>query len=280
VTDLVVGATGFVGKPLVDHLRGKGRTVVCCETAPAPGVDEVLPLHDRQETTAVLLRLAPDRIFLVADAEGAADPWGQGDALYRHHAEGTLHVLLACRQHLPDRRVLYLSSAEVYGLVPREAMPLQEDRPLYPSDPYGSSKALAEELCCAFGREGRVQVVVQRFTAIARGESDPVIRSDAVEMSRDLIHVRDAVRALVGLLQEGESGQIYNVCSGTGRSLGALTRALLQAAGVTARLEPEDNPDPMASSLWSGDVRRLRDTLGWVPAPMGEDGIRDLLAGD
>lgn len=300
MTDLVVGATGFVGEPLVEHLRNKGRTVVSCETAPAPGVDEVLPLDDRQETTAVLQRLAPQRIFLVAEVEGAADPWGYGDALYRHHAEGTLHVLLACRRHLPGCRVLYLSSADVYGLVPREAMPLREDRPLYPSDPYGSSRALAEELCRAFGHEGRVYVVVarrfdltgpgitthaplaelvQRVLAVASGESSPVIRSDAVEMSRDLIHVRDAVRALDGLLQQGASGAVYNVCSGTGRSLGAVARALVHAAGVTASLEPGDNPDPMVSSLWSGDVRRLRDTLGWVPAPMGEDGIRDLLAG-
>jgi GDP-4-dehydro-6-deoxy-D-mannose reductase len=249
-------------------------------------------------TAEALQRLAPERIFLVAESEGADDPWKHGDALYRQHTQGTLHLLLACRRHLAGCRVLFLSTADVYGLVPREAMPLQEDRPLYPSDPFGSSQALAEELCRGFGHEGRVQVVVARrfdlagpgFTthaplallvervgAVARGDGEPLIRSESVEIQRDLIHVRDAVRALDGLLDEGVSGEVYNVCSGTGRSLGSVARSLAQAAGVAAVFEPTENPDPMHSTLWSGDVRRLQETLGWVPAPMGEDGIRDLL---
>ena len=89
--------------------------------------------------------------------------------------------------------------------------------------------------------------------------------------------LEDAVRALDGLLEEGLSGEVYNVCSGSARSLGTVARLMAQAAGVAARFEPMDNPDPMASSVWAGDVQRLQDTLGWVPAPMGEDGIRDLL---
>ena len=161
---------------------------------------------------------------------------------------------------LPDRHVV-----GCLGLAPAE--PLAEP-----------AAAVARSLARPIGTPPLAELV-QRVLAVARGETSPVIRSDVVEMSRDLIHVRDAVRALDGLLQQGASGVVYNVCSGTGRSLGAVVRALVHAAGVTASLEPVENPDPMLSSLWSGDVRRLRDTLGWVPAPMGEDGIRDLLAG-
>ncbi len=298
MTDLVVGASGFVGAPLVSHLRSRQRDVVRCDVHPADDLDELVALHDRGATAALIERVAPERVFLVAEAEDAVDPWAAGEALYRLRADGTAHLLLACRRHAPGCRVLYLSSARVYGLVPQEAMPLREDRPLYPSDPDGSSLALAERLCRAFGREGRIHVVVarhfdlagrgstthgpltalvERIVALSRGQGDALIRSDVVETSRDLIHVDDAVRALDGLLERGASGEVYNVCSGTGSSLGALARTLLGAAGVRARIEPSGSLPAMHSAVWQGDARRLEDALGWVPAPVGEDTVRDLL---
>ena len=99
-----------------------------------------------------------------------------------------------------------------------------------------------------------------------------------LEAVRDFTDVRDVVRAYWALLERGNSGEVYNVCSGRGRSIGDILRALLEISGVHVdlqvdreRLRPSDLPALV------GDPTRLREATGWEPRIPLERTFRDLL---
>jgi GDP-4-dehydro-6-deoxy-D-mannose reductase len=106
----------------------------------------------------------------------------------------------------------------------------------------------------------------RQIAEIEAGLRPPVIHVGNLEAVRDFTDVRDVVRAYWGLLQRGEAGQVFNVCSGRGRPIRDLLDILL------GRLRPADVP------VLIGDPARLQATTGWRPEIPIEKTLEDLLA--
>ncbi len=165
----LTGHEGFVGQTL--------RTWLAAPHASAPGIELVLP-QSRYDLTnpASLERALPDAfdfvIHLAAQSfvpESFRDPRHTFDVNFM----GTLNLFQALKNRGFAGRVLYVSSAEVYGQVPSAEMPIDESRPLEPRSPYGVSKVAAEALCGQWGRtEGLDVVVVRPFNHIGPGQTD------------------------------------------------------------------------------------------------------------
>lgn len=299
MTDLVVGAGGFVGPHLVRHLRGLGRDVVAADLHLADGIDETCDICDRASVDEVISQIQPERVFHLAAQSSPHDAWEQPELTFRVNVGGTLNVLLACREHAPGCRVLFVSTSTVYGQVPESAVPLVEQRQIYPPGPYESSKALAERLCEIVGWDDRIHVVItrsfnhtgpgqgtrfvvpifaRRVAEVALGHREPVIPTGNLAPQRDFTDVRDVVRAYVELLDRGANGGIYNVCSGVVRSVGSILEDLLRLAGVHAELAPD--PSLIREhdlAVLTGDTTRLREAIGWVPDPMGDRTLQPIL---
>jgi GDP-4-dehydro-6-deoxy-D-mannose reductase len=110
------------------------------------------------------------------------------------------------------------------------------------------------------------------------GIMEPVLRVGNLSVRRDYLDVRDAVRAYQRLLDVGENGTVYNVCSGEAHELGALVEALVALSGTGARTQVDpDRFRPADIPLLCGDPRRIR-TLGWSPAIPLQQTLTDLLA--
>jgi GDP-4-dehydro-6-deoxy-D-mannose reductase len=192
--------------------------------------------------------------------------------------------------------VVIAGSAHVYAPSPS---PLKESDPLAPASPYALSKLAQEQLALATADEDGVDVVVARsfnhtgarqspsFVApsiarqvalIERGAIDPVIRVGNLDAERDLMDVRDTVRAYAALMASGEAGQVYNVASGIARPVRHVLDALLARARVEIRVETD--PGRLRTNdipVLVGDASKLRQATGWQPHISFEQVIDDLL---
>jgi GDP-4-dehydro-6-deoxy-D-mannose reductase len=182
--------------------------------------------------------------------------------------------------------LLYVSSAEVYGVQPPESMPIRETCASNPANPYAGSKTAAEAIVLGEVRAFGIDAIVTRafnhigpgqherfavpafasqLAAIARG-AEPVMYVGNLEAKRDFLDVRDVVEAYAALAERGEAGEIYNVCSGTATSMRDILSELIRVAHVPvevradpARMRPSDVP------LLYGDNSKLRSATGWTP---------------
>lgn len=289
---LVTGASGFVGTYLVERLRAEGHGIVAAG-GPNETTEGILPIDlDDVETLDAAFDLAePDVVFHLAAQAFVPRAIEAPLETYRANVLGTVNVLAALRnaQRRFDRkiRLLCVSSAEVYGAQPPEAMPLAETTAPNPVNPYAASKAAAEAIVLGEARAFGVDAVVTRaFNHIGPGQSDrfvvpsfagqlaeiakggdPVLLVGNLGAKRDFLDVRDVVAAYVALAERGRSGGIYNVCSGTAVSVREILSELIRIAHVPvevredpARMRPVDVP------LLYGDNRKLQDEIAWTPA--------------
>jgi GDP-4-dehydro-6-deoxy-D-mannose reductase len=214
------------------------------------------------------------------------------------NAVGTLHVLEAARACPTPPRVLLTSSAEVYGAVVEDQLPVTETTPLAPVTPYAASKVAAEYLGVqAHLAHGLPVVRVRPFNHVGPGQSSSFVvaglaariveaaRAGAhtiavgnLEARRDLTDVRDIVRAYRLLVQSGTAGEVYNVCSGRDVAIAEIAARLLELAGAELQLVPDrDLMRPVDVPVVRGDPAKLHAATGWQPEFDLDTTLRDVL---
>lgn len=287
---LITGASGFVGRYLVDALRADDTEVFA---AGGPHDDDAyfaIDLLDVDTLHAAFDVAQPDVVFHLAAQAFVPRSVEAPQETYQINVIGTANVLAALRA-FRDRskrevRLLFVSSAEVYGIQPPDAMPLRESCAPNPTNPYAASKAAAEALVLGEVHSFGVDAVITRafnhigpgqsdrfvvpsfaaqLAAISRG-ADPVMLVGNLEPRRDFLDVRDVVEAYIGLARTGTRGEIYNVCSGSAISVREILGELIRIAHVPvevrtdpARMRPADVP------VLYGSNEKLRSSTGWSP---------------
>ena len=298
---LVTGADGFVGRHLCAYLRAAGDEVVETHGPRGEGISSSALHFDVANEAAVKAAVAeakPEGVIHLAGFSSVAKSHQNPPRVFAVNLQGTVHLLTAVRDDAPKARVLLVGSGEVYGPV-APGTRASEETPLVPLSPYAASKAAAELAGAQFHRNYGTQVVMARpfnhlgagqdptfvvpsfaaqIGAISQGKADPVLRTGNLDAVRDFSHVKDVVAAYRLLLTAGAAGQTYNICSGTGRTIGSLLEEMLQLAGVQARIELDParlRPSDIPSLVGSAD--RLR-ALGWEPQLTVTDALRDVLS--
>jgi GDP-4-dehydro-6-deoxy-D-mannose reductase len=284
---LITGATGFVGSRLVARIANAGAPPLCLVREAAgrsgrgvrtSGALEA-DLSRPEQVRRVVESAAPDRIFhLGAMADPRAcerDP----DAAMAVNAGGTQAVLEGAAA--VGARVLVVSSAAVYG-VGGEA--LDERLPPRPTSAYGRSKLAAERAAETAAARGLQVVIARPFNHSGPGQTTryvlpalaaEVLRALADERPvdtgnlfprRDFLHVDDVLDAYELLLDEGESGAVYNVCRGQGLSIGEALAGLQRRLGAVGQRTRSDPSRTRSDDIEAvvGDPSRLR-ALGWEP---------------
>jgi len=296
VTVLVTGADGFVGRWVVRALVAAGHAVVAAAgpgaTPPADlaalgGVRWVsLDLRDPVSVAALagercdaVLHLAG----LASGAEALRDPALAWDV----NAAGTARLLEALGRRRAagdgDPRVVVVSTAEVYGPCGRA---LTEADPVRPVSPYAASKAGMELAARETAARTGLRVVTARpFPHTGPGQDDRfvtaafarrlaaarqlrarVVKVGNLEVTRDLLDVRDVADAYLALLSAGTPGEAYNIASGTGVRLRELFDRLAGVLGVDAIPETDATlVRPHDVPFLVGDASKLRAATGWAP---------------
>ncbi|MBV9232816.1 MAG: GDP-mannose 4,6-dehydratase [Candidatus Eremiobacteraeota bacterium] len=294
---LVTGASGFVGKHLVEALRRAGAEVFCCG-GPRDGGD-YFPVDMRDVTTLerALAAGRPAVVFHLAAQTFVPQALESPLESYDVNAMGTARLAEAVHRWGGAPRIVFTSTAEVYGPRDPSEYPLREHLAPRPINPYGAGKAAAEAMLRAAERSFGLDVVIARsfnhigpgqgehfavasfaaqLAGIARGASPQLLVGD-LAAARDFLDVRDVVDAYVALARDGERGEAYNVCSGRAVAMRDILRELIGLARVP--VEVREDPRRMRASetpLSVGDPSKLRDRTGWTPKVALTQSLRDV----
>jgi GDP-4-dehydro-6-deoxy-D-mannose reductase len=292
VRALITGAGGFVGHHLARHLEAAGDDVVGTDRS-HDGCD----ILDAPALLELFRRVRPVAVYHLAGASDVGGSWSTPQATFRANAEGTLNILWAARETEVDR-VLTVGSADVYGKVDPVDLPLTESAPLKPVSPYAASKVAADYVALqSFLGFGQDVVRARPFNHLGPGQTDRFVapalagRIAANERSgetkvkvgnlspkRDFTDVRDVVRAYRLLMERGEPGEVYNVCSGVDLAVQDLADQLLAQARIPLRFETD--PEllrPVEVPVLRGSYQRLHEATGWKPEIPISQTLTDLL---
>ena len=287
---LVTGAGGFAGRHLVRHLREQGEDVV------GPSSAEV-DLRDAASTRALVREARPARVFHLAALASVGRSWEEPERTLSDNQAMTLSLLEAVRHETPDARVLIAGTGDAYGAP--GSLPVTEDAPLAPENPYALSKATCDLLGRLYARAWGLNVVRTRAfnhagpgqtddyvvgtltrqvaAAEVAGEDSVVIRTGNPDSARDFTDVRDVVRAYDAAI-ELESGA-YNVASERGVTVNELIEAIRKQTPLEVRHEVD--PDRVRRHdvrEIRGSAARLRDATGWQPQIALEQTLADAIA--
>ena len=304
---LITGVGGFVGKHLSNYILETfaGAEIHGTILEGLPAVDNpaitchFIDLKREDSVFELINQIRPEQIYhLAAQASpkrSFVEPWETLD----NNIHSQLNIIQACLKNNIKPRTLIISSAEIYGPVRPEQMPVGENMPFKPTNPYGVSKVAQDMLGLQyflshqfpilrvrpFNHTGPGQsegfVAVDFALQIARietGKQPPIMEVGNLSAQRDFCDVRDVVRAYGLLMERGEAGGVYNVASGKAYSIQSLLDILLGYSN--ARIEVRHDPArmmPIDVPVIQGDASLLQKTTGWQPTIPFEQTLLDVL---
>ena len=316
-TALITGIGGFVGMVLAKHLLKQGVEVqgtvftegdkrnvrVLIDDPECPVSEDGIRECDLREPRAVdrlLSETTPDQIYHLAAVTFIPASFEDPRMTFETNLFGTLNLFSALARSGHPARILSVSSADIYGLVGEENLPIKESCSLRPLNPYAVSKASADLLGFQYAKSHGLQIVRARpfnhtgpgrpdhfvcsdFTKqvaeIEAGKREPVLFTGDLSARRDFSDVRDIVDAYTRILREGEPGEAYNICSGKAYSVKEILTMILEASDTTVevrrdekRLRPSDTP------VTVGDNTKLKEATGWSPKIPLERTVSDMLS--
>lgn len=302
---LVLGATGFVGRHLLAECAGRGDALTGThrpdEEAPAgPDVAWVaMDVLDSASIERALRAARPEAIVHLAAQANVAAAHAEPVDSFRTNAEGTLRVLDAVRRVAADARVAVVASAELYGAVPAEELPVREDRPANPKTPYGLSKAAADAAAAMAAQGWNLRVLRMRpfnhvgpgqrpgfvapdfasqIAAMERGEAAPILEVGNLSPRRDFTDVRDIVRGYRDALERGHDGEAYNLCSGRTVSMEEIAGFFVARSRVRVEIRTaESRRRTLDLDEMRGDAGKARRDFGWEPTIPLEQSLAEVL---
>lgn len=296
---LVIGGGGFVGKYLVRHLLESGDEVVATtnEGNSVEGCETLaLDITDPGPTGEIIQRVRPEVIYHLAAIAFVPQAESNFEQTLMVNVGGTATVARQCQLLGNNAALLLVSSAEVYGLVRPNELPIHEESPLRPMNNYSLSKRMAELVVERYDRQGGVRCSIvrpfnhigpgqdSRFVAsnfalqlarVAHGLTSPVLEVGNLEARRDFSDVRDIVRAYrrIATTQSG----VFNLGAGESHSIQELLDTLIEVAGVTVeiRKDPTRMRGPEVPDLYTSYEKASR-LCGWKPTISFRQSLKDV----
>ena len=292
----VVGGAGFIGSNLVDALVERGDDVIVVDNLstgyrrnlnPAAPLYEIDITVDSERLTSALA--GREVVFLTAAL--ARVPRSIEDPVGTHavNVTGSLRVLKAAVE-AGVRRVVYSSSSSVYGDQP--TLPLTEDMPPGPLNPYACQKYMSEIYARNFSRiygletvclryfnvygprqvtEGAYRLVISIFMD-QRARGEPMTIHGDGEQTRDFTWVGDVVRANILAAQSEQVGKGEPINVGAGADV-SINRVAELIGGPVVHVPPRGFDERFKRA----GIERARRLLGWEPRVHIEEGIRRIM---
>jgi GDP-4-dehydro-6-deoxy-D-mannose reductase len=256
-------------------------------------------MADPYQMSELIQLTKPDRIFHLAAQSFVPTSWSAPAETFQINTLGQIHLFEAVRAAGIEPLIHVAGSSEEYGLVHPDEVPIKESNPFRPLSPYAVSKVAQELLALQYHHSYGFRAVVTRgfnhtgprhgpvlscsnfarqIAEIEAGLVAPELHVGDLTTKRDWVDVRDVVRGYWLALEKGVPGQVYNIGSGTTRTIQsmldmllALSPAKISVRQDTSRLRPSDVP-----ILWADDAK-FRTQTGWEPKIPFDKTMADLL---
>lgn len=296
---LITGVSGFVGGHMAYRLCGKKDLTIHGVSRSAPAWDFVpadlreaiifhqIDLLDDAKIETLIKQVKPDYILHLASFSSVAASWKSPVDSFLNNATAFLNIVEAVRLLDMDCRILSVGSSEEYGIVDPDNLPLKEESALMPANPYAVARVSQEQLALIYAKGYGLDICCTRsFNHIGPGQRPQFVASSIVKslveikiknepaiikigdgrIVRDFCDIQDVLTAYEDLLEKGKSGEVYNVCSGVGRSILDLVRMAAEVCGIEVEIVEEKSlMRPIDNPALIGDCRKLSELTGWQP---------------
>jgi UDP-glucose-4-epimerase GalE len=299
---LVTGGAGYIGSVTAHLLKRRGYGVVIVDDLSRGYEHNVrglpfykLDLAETDRVGGVLLKEQVDAVIHFAAHSMVGESTRKPELYFLNNCGGSASLLSAMTQ-AGVKRLVFSSTAAVYGTPTR--VPIPEDSPFDPVNPYGESKVIVEKMLQWMDRCSGIRSIVLRYfnacgadpesglgeehepeshliplllRAIVSGTPMTIFGNDYDTPDgtciRDYIHVADLAEAHLAAIEKllaGGTSDVFNVGTGAGQSVLEVLRAAEQVTGskVPHQIGPRREGDPAALVADSG---KLKKTLGWKP---------------
>jgi GDP-4-dehydro-6-deoxy-D-mannose reductase len=286
---LVTGAEGFVGSHLSAALAAAFPDAAITGTGLNRGPGLRLDITDRDAVFAAFAALHPDICIHLAGITAIGAALSEPDLAWAVNLQGTLNVADAILAQAPSCRLMFISTAEVYGTSFHSGHALDETAGLNPMNLYAATKAAAELALGAMTAQGLRLLRLRPFNHTGPGQSEafvvpafagqiarieagiapPVLQVGALHTERDFMDVRDVCAAYIACMRRIETipnNDIINLASGRAHRIGDILKRLLALARCPITVA-EDPAKLRKTEIRRavGDADYAAQILGWEP---------------
>lgn len=280
---LITGSAGFIGNHLAKELEDNGYETVRSDLKSAENTVS-MDITDPAMVLKVLEEYRPDLIINMAGQANVGLSWKKPQLTVQLNTIGLINILEAAKTVNPSMRVIAVGSSDEYGSLEERGADVTEDTPVKPITPYAISKQAQELFAKLYNRAYGMDVCMIRLfnlggpgqpkgymisdfaSGIAEAEAGKkeYISVGNLESARDFTHVKDAVRAVRMIAENGHTGEVYNIASGTTHTarevldkLKSMADKEIRVVQDPARMRPSDTP------VVCGNHDKLTDHTGW-----------------
>ena len=307
---LITGITGFVGSHMAEYALAQGAVVFGSSRwrSKTENVEHLRPritliesdLRDLSSVRSLVEVSNPSHVIHLAAQSFVGTSWQAPSETFSTNIMSQVNLLEAIRGLKLSPRIVAVGSSEEYGLVHEEELPIRESNPLRPLSPYAVSKVTQDlmgyQYFKSYGlpilrtrpfnhtgpRRGDVFVesnFARQVAEIEAGLCEPAMRVGDLKPRRDYSDVRDIVRGYWLLLERGQPGEVYNLCSGRSWAIQEVLDFLLaQSAvkGIAVKVDPI-RLRPSDVMVLEGDPSKVEKATGWRAEITFERTLTELL---
>lgn len=309
---LITGITGFAGSHLAEILVQENKYDVVGIHASDRHLEnlkavkekihlEKVNLLDGDETARVIEKTKPEIIFHLAAAATVTNSFEKAADFITNNSTSQINLFEAVRKNnLFGTKIIVISSANIYGLVSLKNIPINENVPFTPDNPYSVSKITQDYLGLCYFLAYKLPIVrlrpfnhigprlsadlsISRFAKqiaeIEKGLKEPVMRVGNLEAKRDFTDVRDMVRAYILASEKCISGEAYNIGTGVSRTIGEVLDQLISLSNLKIEIKSEESLfRPSDIPELRADASKFKQATLWEPEVPFKKTLEDLLA--
>ena len=259
-------------------------------------------LNDSLSIDTAIKENKPDYVFHLAAQSFPKTSFTAPLDTLNINIQGTTRLLEACKKWCPSAVIHVCASSEVFGRVPKEKLPIDEECSFHPASPYAISKVGTDLVGRFYAEAYNMNIMTTRmFThtgprrgdvfaestfakqiaMIEAGHIEPVVKVGNLKSLRTIADVRDAVRAYYMLVTINPTpGQYYNIGGTYTCEIGDLLNTLISMSPMKDSIRIETDPDrlrPIDADLQVPNTEKFRLHTGWEPEILFEKTMLDLL---
>jgi GDP-4-dehydro-6-deoxy-D-mannose reductase len=303
----ISGATGFVGCHLIDFLSSAKYEIYGTSFPNKPEKEErcrgenisYLDIRSEEKVFETIKKMQPDWIFHLAAISNVKRSWDRKKEVLETNLMGTFYLFEGVRQFIPQARILFVSSSDVYGILVPTEKALKEEDSFHVVNPYAFTKASGEMLSKFYAEIENLDIIIARsfphtgpgqspdfvcsdwalqIARIEKGLAEPVIEVGNLNGKRDFTDVRDVVKAYAFLMERGRRGEVYNVCSGKAVPLKEILDLLLSFSSQKIEVQVDSSKLRKADiPLLLGNNQKVKQETTWEPEISLKQSLYDLL---